>query len=480
MNNAELRALTLILVRDAFAAGEVTSEAVTRAAIEQAERFDRDYALFITFMPDEALEAARAADQARAAGKPIGPLPGVPLSVKDNIDTAGIRTTGGAKIFRDRVPTEDATVVAKLKAAGASSLGKTNMHEMAMGGTSTNPHYGAVRNPWAPDRIPGGSSGGAAAAQSLQIGYAALGTDSGGSVRMPASLCGLVGLKQSHGLVSLAGCMPTGTWSTDHIGPLTRTVADASLMLSIMQGFDPRDSDSANRAPEPSKTYQTLEGITVGLPEKFFWEELDPEVERVCRHTVRVMQEFGARVLPVQVETIDLLQVSRLAMVAESFVYHEPYLRDHLEDYGEDIRYRILSGQYVLASDYVRATRVRRLFVEEMSRSLDSVDFLAMPTMPVPATPIGAKTTMVDGKEVAISGVGGSTLGRNTSPGNQAGVPAISIPVGLTESGLPIGFQLMAGAFQDLKLLEVARFMEGVIGFDTTPPVLKAPAEAWA
>ena len=238
MTPAELRALTLIQARDAFAAGEVTSEALVNAAVDQARQYAAEYALFITPTFDQALAAAHEADRLRTAGLPLGPLQGVPITIKDNIDTAGVRTTGGARVFADRVPTEDATVVTKLTAAGAISLGKTNMHEMALGGTTTNVHYGAARNPWDASRIPGGSSGGAAAAQSLQIGYAALGTDSGGSVRMPAAICGLVGLKQSHGLVSLRGCMPTGTWTNDHIGPLTRTVADAGLMLSLMQGYD--------------------------------------------------------------------------------------------------------------------------------------------------------------------------------------------------------------------------------------------------
>jgi len=237
MSDTDMRALSLVQVRDAIAAGELTSESVTAACIEQAHRFDSEYALFITLTAEEALVEARRADAARASGKPLGPLHGVPITLKDNLDTAGVRTTAGAKVFHDRVPTTDATVVAKLKAAGAISLGKTNMHEMALGGTSTNPHYGAVRNPWDATRIPGGSSGGAAAAQSFQMGYAGLGTDSGGSVRMPASLCGLVGLKQTHGLVSLAGCVPTGTWSTDHIGPITRSVPDAALMLSVVAAF---------------------------------------------------------------------------------------------------------------------------------------------------------------------------------------------------------------------------------------------------
>jgi aspartyl-tRNA(Asn)/glutamyl-tRNA(Gln) amidotransferase subunit A len=473
MSDTKTLALSLVRVRDAIATGELSSEAVTLACVEQAQRFDTEYALFITLTPEAALAEARAADSARASGKLLGPLHGVPITLKDNLDTAGLRTTGGAKVFRDRVPTQDATVVTKLKAAGAISLGKTNMHEMALGGTSTNPHYGAVRNPWDASRIPGGSSGGAAAAQSLQIGYAGVGTDSGGSVRMPASLCGLVGLKQTHGLVSLAGCMPTGTWSTDHIGPITRYVADAALMLSVMQGFDARDPDSSRQEAAPCGPLESLQGVTVGLPEHFFWEGLDPQVERICRGSLRLMEEFGARVVPVRLDTIDVLSIARPALMAEAFIYHEPYLRDHSEDYGEDIRYRLLASQYVQATDYIRATRARRLFVEELSRVLDAVDVLATPTLPVAAPPIGATTVEIAGRQMPISGPGGSALSQNTSPANQAGVPAITLPTGCTDTGLPVGLQLMGAAFQDWKLLAIAAFLEGVTRFDATPPALR-------
>jgi aspartyl-tRNA(Asn)/glutamyl-tRNA(Gln) amidotransferase subunit A len=474
MTNAEIRALSLIAVRDAIAAGDLTSEAVTAAAIEQARRFNDEYALFITFTPDLALEQARAADQARASGKSFGALHGVPITIKDNIDTAGIRTTAGAKVFADRVPSDDATVVTKLNAAGAISLGKTNMHEMALGGTTTNPHFGATRNPWAPDRIPGGSSGGAAACASLQIGYAAIGTDSAGSVRAPAALCGLVGLKQTHGLVSLHGCMPTGTWTTDHIGPLTRSVADAVVIFDVIRGYDPADPDSAPRDPEPFPPLTSLAGLKFGLPENYFWEDLDDEVEQICRRTVAMLIDAGAEVVPVHLPTVDLLPILRPSTMAEAYVFHEPYLREHLEDYGEDIRYRLLAGQYVLATDYIRAMRARRLVINEMSQVLTSVDALVTPSSPVPAQPIGFTSIKVKDKELSATSGMGSLFVRNTMPANQAGVPAISIPAGCTSDGLPVGIQLITGAFLDYKLLSIATLVEEMIGFDPTPPILKA------
>jgi aspartyl-tRNA(Asn)/glutamyl-tRNA(Gln) amidotransferase subunit A len=474
MNAAELRELSLIQVRDAIASGATTSREVTLAALEQADRFDDHYKLFITRTSDRALQAAEDADRARLAGRPLGPLHGVPITIKDNLDTAGVLTTAGAKVLADRIPTQDATVVKKLQQAGAISLGKTNLHEMALGGTSTNPHYGAVRNPWADDRIPGGSSGGAAACQALHIGYAALGTDSGGSVRMPAAFCGLVGLKQTHGLVSLSGCVPTGTWSTDHIGPLTHTVDDARLMLELMLGFDPTDPDSLSRTAPPARPLADLSGIKVGLPERYFWEKLDPQVERICRGRVAVMAEAGAEVTRVDLPAIDLLLLARQASMAELFVFHEPYLRAHPDWYGDDIRDMLLAGQYILAHDFVRASRLRQLFMQDCARVLHEVDVLVMPTVPIPAPPIGATTVRVEGEDVPISGRGAWTLARNTFPFNQAGVPAVSLPAGLTGEGLPVGLQLVAGALRDFELLEIARVLEALVSFETTPPVARS------
>jgi aspartyl-tRNA(Asn)/glutamyl-tRNA(Gln) amidotransferase subunit A len=464
VNHEELRALSLIQLRDAIAAGEVTAEQATRAAIEQADSFRDRFALFVTYTPERALADAITADKHRAAGKPLGPLHGVPITIKDNIDVAGVRATAGSRVLADRVPAEDAVVVAKLKAAGAIvTLGQTNLHEMAMGGTSTNVHYGAVRNPWDPERIPGGSSGGAAACLSLQIGHAALGTDAGGSVRGPASLCGVVGLKQTHGLVPLKGIVAAGNWTVDHIGPLTRNVADARVLLELIQGHEPDDPESSTRPAEPYSPITDLKGIRVGLPETYFWEQLDSEVEAVCRKAVVLMQEAGAEIVPLKLETIELLEAARKTMVAvDALVFHEPYLQAHPELYGEELRHRLMASQYVLATDYVRAQRVRRLWTEECSRTLAAVDILASPTRSAPAHLIGETPTS----------------SRNTSPFNQSGVPAISIPAGLTSGGLPVGLQLAAAAFQDYKLIEIASVVERLIGFDPTPPALKMAAAA--
>jgi aspartyl-tRNA(Asn)/glutamyl-tRNA(Gln) amidotransferase subunit A len=394
-------------------------------------------------------------------------LHGVPITIKDNIDTAGVRTTAGALVHVDRVPEADAAVVARLKAAGPISLGKTNMHEMALGGTSDNPHFGPVRNPWAPDLIPGGSSGGSAAAVSLRIGYASLGTDSGGSVRMPAHFCGQVGLKQTHGSVSLRGCMPTGTGHTDHIGVHARCVADARAMFDVMHGHDPADPHSSPHGLAPYDPLNSLEAVRVGIPETYFWEMLDPAVEAVCRTAVATMEAAGATLVPVSLESAPWIPLLRAAGMAESFIYHEPYLRERPEAYGADIRPRLLAGQFVLAHDYVRAMRVRRIVTEEVSRLLAGVDVLAMPAVPLTAYPIPS-----------LAGGAGAPADpmrmlRNTMVFNQTGHPAVSIPAGLTPPGLPVGLQLAAAAFEDYRLLAIAEACEAVLAFDPTPPLLR-------
>ncbi|MEL6984357.1 MAG: amidase, partial [Actinomycetota bacterium] len=279
----ELLNRSMIDIRDSIAQGATSAVEVTDAAIAQAVRFDDDHNLFLTLAADEARSSAKAVDDARAAGEPLGPLAGVPITIKDNVDVADMPGTAATMVLKDRVPTQDATVVAKLRAAGAVILGKVNMHEMAMGGTSINPHTGTVGNPWDRGRIAGGSSGASAACVALRIGYGSLGTDAGGSVRIPSSCCGTVGFKQTHGLVSLSGGMPTTTQHVDHIGPHTRTVADARLMLEIMAGYDETDPHSTQTVAEAAEPRSDLAGVVVGLPEDYFWADLDPEVARECR-----------------------------------------------------------------------------------------------------------------------------------------------------------------------------------------------------
>jgi aspartyl-tRNA(Asn)/glutamyl-tRNA(Gln) amidotransferase subunit A len=273
----------------------------------------------------------------------------------------------------------------------------------------------------------------------------------------------VVGLKQTHGVVSLFGGLPTTTQHVDHIGPHTRTVADARAMLEVMASYDEQDVHSTAHPLTPAEPLSDLSGLTVGLPEAYFWTDLDPEVESACRDVVAKLVDLGATVVPVDLDISGYMPLMQSAMMAEAYVYHEPLLKAHGELYSDDLRYRILAGQYVLAQDYIRAMRARRLLIEAVRTSMTSVDFLAMPTLPVPA--------------IKIADVGGwestRVLVHNTSPFNQTGLPAITLPVATTAEGTPIGFQLVAKEFEDYALLAAAEVVEQAVAFDTTPPVLR-------
>lgn len=454
--------LRLVDVRRGLATGELTAVQVVDAAIARAERF-AGHNLFITPLFEQAQRAAAAADRALAAGAPLGPLHGVPVTVKDNIDMAGLRTTAGSAVHADRTATTDATVVARIAAAGAIVLGKTNLHELAFGSTSINPYHGTVANPWQPEHITGGSSGGSAAAVALGVGYASIGTDAAGSVRMPASCCGLVGLKPTHGLVPLRGLIPTSAEHIDHIGPLARSVADARAVLEVMAGPDPDDPHSSPHPAPPSPPLDDLAGVRVGVPEEWFWTGLDAQVETAALAVLDRMAAAGADVVVVPMDIGHLVPLLRVAMFAEAYVFHAPTLAAAPQLYSPELRHRLMAGQYVLAQDYIRALRVRRLVIDAVCGALDGVDVLAMPTMPVLPVPISAAETA---SEV-------SAMSRNTSVFNQSGHPAISLPMGLSLEGLPMGFQLVGHAHADHRLLAVAEVVERLVGFDPTVPALR-------
>ncbi|MCX6021810.1 MAG: amidase [Chloroflexi bacterium] len=466
MDNAAIRALTLVQVRDALAAGELTSEAVVGAAIEQALRFKDEFSLFMTFLGDQAMEQALTADKARAAGQPPGALFGVPFTVKDNIEHGGVRSSSSSRMMEDHIPAQDATAVANIKAQGGISLGQTMCWDLAGGWTYISPFFKPVRNPWNPDLIPGGSSSGAGAAVALRVGYAGLGTDVAGSVRGPASVCGVVGLKQTHGTVSTAGLLPTAPASQDHIGPLTRTVADSRLMFSIMAGYDPRDFHSSDRPLEPYPALSSLAGMKVGMPEDFFWDDLDPEIERVCRTQIEMMRAAGAEIVPVKFETLRAAKEAASVLFAENLPFYEPYLRDRPQFINEAKRTRLAEARSYTAVDFSKAMHARQAFVLEMRNALHAVDALVPPTSYIPAhtMELAAKQEL--------------NVARNRTPFNQTGAPTITIPAAVHSNGALFGLQITTLHFTDYKMFAIAEFMEGLIGFDTTPPVLRGVAAA--
>ena len=462
MTSNELLDTTIADLAPLIRERKVSPVEVAEAALARAEELQPKLNSFITILRDRAMNDAREQEQAIVSGNYLGPLHGIPIGIKDNIATAGIRTTLGSKVLADHVPDEDAHVVTLCRQAGAIILGKENLEEFAAGATSNNPHYGAVHNPWKLDRIPGGSSGGGGANVAAGVTFASLGTDLGGSVRIPGALCGVVGLKQTFGRVSERGLMVT-SFNGDHIGPMTRSARDAALVLQAIAGYDPLDPSTV---PVPVADYSDgldrgLQGLRMGIPTDHFFDLLQPEVASAVERAIASLEELGATPVKVGLPTMKYSAALRIPGMADGIVTHEPYLRTNRQDYGPDTLYRTLAGQFVLGRDYSKAMKIQRLIKEEFAQVLQQVDFLAAPTCAVVAPPIGARSVSVGGKEFATRGPGAGFLARNTSPSNSTGLPAISVPCGHHDD-LPIGLQFIGRPFDEATLLRVAHAYEGV------------------
>ena len=453
---------------------EVSPVEITQAALAQADRLQPILNSFITILGDQAMAQAKEQEAALARGEYRGPLQGIPIGIKDNIATEGIRTTLGSKVLANHVPDEDAHVVRLCKEAGAIILGKENLEEFAAGATSNNPHYGAVHNPWALDHIPGGSSGGGGANVAAEVTFASLGTDLGGSVRLPGTFCGVVGLKQTFGRVSQRGLLVT-SFNGDHIGPMTRSVADSALVLQAIAAYDPLDPSTVP-VPVPDYTAglgKNLAGMRMGVPSNHYFDLLDPEVEASMRQALAALEELGVETREVKLPSMEYFGALRFAAMADSVVTHEPLIKAHREDYGPDVLYRTLAGQFVLGRDYSKAMKVQRIIKEEHASVLQDVDFLVMPTAPFAAPPILDEYVTVAGVKHKVRGPGSGIISRNTSPMNATGLPAITIPCGFTQAGLPIGLQFVCSPFQESLLFQVAQGYERISPAQgRRPPVL--------
>jgi aspartyl-tRNA(Asn)/glutamyl-tRNA(Gln) amidotransferase subunit A len=406
---------------------------------------------FITVTEDLAVEQARRADQELARGEDRGALHGIPYALKDVFSTKGIRTTCGSKIFADHIPDHDSAVYEKLTHAGAVLMGKTGLQEFAYGITCNNPHFGAIRNPRDPSRIPGGSSGGSAAAVASGMVFFALGSDTGGSIRIPAAFCGCAGIKPTSGRVSRYGVMPLD-FSLDHIGPLARTAQDTGVVLQAIAGFDPRD-DTSSRQPVDAyggPTNGALKGKRVGVPQNFFNERLQPEVSRAFQGALNLAASKGARLVPVRVpDPAEINAVSRVILLAEASALMEPYLHRR-GDFGADVLALLDQGRLLPATDYVNAQRLRRLFQKEWARIWDNVECIFTPTAPITAPEIGAATVDINGapEDVRLAST------RYVRAVNVLGFPAISVP--LPTDGLPIGLQVMGKPFAEAEIIRCA------------------------
>jgi aspartyl-tRNA(Asn)/glutamyl-tRNA(Gln) amidotransferase subunit A len=472
----ELYQLTIHELMDKIKAGTISSTEVLRSVFDRIDSVEERVHAYITLMREAAFEQAAAADQAIKKGN-IRALTGIPIALKDIYCTKGVLTTCGSRILHNFVPPYDATIVGKLRDAGAVFTGKTNMDEFAMGSSTETSYFGVTRNPWDIERIPGGSSGGSAAALAADECIASLGSDTGGSIRQPAALCGIVGIKPTYGRVSRFGLVAFAS-SLDQIGPFTKDVEDCAIMMNVIAGYDPKESTSVPMDVPDYKEFmgRGIDGWTVGIPKEYFIEGIDPEVEEAVRKSIKVIEASGAKCVEVTLpHTEYCLAVYYIVAPAEAssnlarydgvkygFRTEEEtdllgmYKKTRSEGFGTEVKRRIMLGTYVLSSGYYdayykKASQVRALIRNDFEQVFKKCDVILTPTTPTAAFKIGEKTD--NPLQMYLSDV-------FTISTNLAGIPGISVPCGYTASGLPIGVQFLAGHFEEGKLLQFAAVYE--------------------
>jgi aspartyl-tRNA(Asn)/glutamyl-tRNA(Gln) amidotransferase subunit A len=454
---------------------EISPVDLVDATLQRIERLNPSINAFLTVLAGRAQRQARLAERElvrRSRGSRANisnPLFGIPIALKDNFYTRGIRTTAGSKILANFIPKEDSDVAARLVAAGAILIGKTNMHEFAYGITNENPHYGPVHNPWAIDRISGGSSGGSSAATAAGMCFGSVGTDTGGSIRIPAALCGIVGLKPTYGLVSVAGVIPLAP-SFDHAGPLARGIVDTCILLQAIAGKYP---DGATR-PDFRKLKRTpLRRFRLGSPGEYFFERVDPQVRHTINVAAKVMEEIGGRIQNVLLPHLaDSQEPSTRIALSEATRYHQSqgFYPARAADYGEDVSSRLEMGTQVRAIHYLQALEVKRQVERDFESAFRRVDAILAPTVPIAAPLIGEAEVIIDGQKETVR----SALVRLNRPANLTGHPAISLPCGFTPDGLPVGLQLIGPKWGEAALLAIAFAFEQATDWHTRNPTFPA------
>lgn len=432
-----LDSLSLTDQRDLAKSREISASDLAAACYQQIERLNPILNAFITVMPLGKEEPSVNGSM---------PLFGIPVAVKDLYDTKGVRTTGGSKFFSERIPQDDAFTLQKIKNAGAQIVGKTNTHEIALGVTNNNPHFGACRNPWDITRTPGGSSGGSAVAVATGMALTALGTDTGGSIRIPAALCGVVGLKPTYGRVSLRGILPL-SWNLDHAGPITRKVEDAALMLQVMGGYDELDPTSVKTLPGDYSSHlrDTMKERKAALAVGTFIEEVtDPEVLEAVHQAAKVLEEQGVLITELNVDFLrDAAQANAIMTQADAAAFHQERLRDHPDWFGADVRQRLEIGARFTSSEYALARRIQTEAKRRCELLFEDYDVLILPTVPIPAPVLEGENAVERAR----------LLTRFTAPFNLTGLPALSVPCGFSKEGLPIGLQIVSRAWNESGVL---------------------------
>lgn len=475
--NQELAFLPVTKLAPLISSRQISPVELTQQVLQQIETVEPKVNAYITKLEQQALAEASAAERDILAGNYMGPLHGIPIGIKDNINIQGIRTTAGSEVLANEIPIYNASTVDRLRQAGAVIVGKLNMHEFAYGATTNNLTFGATHNPWNLEYIPGGSSGGSGAAVSASECIAALGTDTVGSVNTPAALCGVVGLKPTYGRVSNFGVIPL-SWSMDHVGIINKSVTDAALTLQTIAGYDPFDITTSS-LPVPDYTSNIedgVKGLRIGIPRNYFFDRIDPEVKQQVEKAIQVLIDLGAT--PVEVTLPSDLELSLLLsftiVFSEASSYHEPLLKKWADLYSPDVRLYLGAGEVITATKYLKAQRLRTSFKQSLNSVMEQVDVLVTPTVPSPAVKIGQESVEINGQAERVS----EAMFRYTSPFNLTGQPSLAVPCGLTEKGLPISMQIVGRAFDEATILRVGRAFEAATNKKKRAATRQAPSQS--
>src|SRR5262245_13104904 len=448
--SADLAFLTISELSELIRTRKVSPVEVTGLMLQRIEELNPTLNAYITVTPEPAMKSAQEAETEIQRGKWRGSLHGVPVALKDLFDTAGVRTTAASALYKDRVPDQDAEVVRRLKAAGAVLLGKLNMHEFAYGGSSTVSHFGPVRNPWQPNHSAGGSSGGSAASVAAGLCFGALGSDTGGSIRIPAAHCGIVGLKPTYGRVSVRGAIPL-SWSLDHVGPIARTVLDAAVLLQAVAGYDEQEVTSVNM-PVPDYVAvikRDASSLRVGVPREYFFAALHPDVESVVTEALSIVSRLTARVQDFVVAVNP--DVNTNVMPAEAYAFHASRMAQHPEMFKPAVLGRLRQGEAVSVTSYIKRRRELDYASRAAARLFTQVDLLVAPTVPV------LPVLIADAKDDEVSV---AQFARNARPFNTYGLPALTVPCGFSKNGLPIGLQIVGPPWGEAAVLRLAHAYE--------------------
>lgn len=471
----ELVDLTLAQAAQQLQNKKVSPVELVQACLQRIEQYDEQLKAFITVQAESALQVAKASETMLMAGHKLGLLHGIPIGLKDNLAVNECRTTAGSKVLANWVPNYDATVSARLRSAGAIFMGKLNMHEFAWGGTSDNPHYGAVRNPWNTSRFAAGSSGGSGAAVAAGMCLGAIGTDTGGSIRLPAAINGITGLRPTYGRVSNHGVIPLA-WSMDTVGPMARTVEDCAMMFQTFAGHDRNDPTSAQAHTEDylAQLSKSIKGLRIGVVPNYFFHHLQQPVHDAVKQALQVYEGLGAEVVEVDIKNIHGNISAQLTIEsAEPSTYHQRWLRERPDDYGEDVRLLLEMGEMLLATQYLQAQRYRSLLKAEFLDAFRKVDVFICPTLPFTATKVGAMKVVIEGgvEEDMLA-----AIMQFTGVPSLTGLPSLNVPCGFDPDGMPIGMQIIGKPFDEAKLFNVGAAYQEVTEHHLRRPALHKAA----